>query len=345
MWPIMNTHKNTIGCSALLLILVICANSIILISFLTYFSEYNQSFSKNGHISQHAHQEVHQQTKPQELPDLFIYRRSRKSGSSSMLTALLEALVPLGYHGTYFSAGHETNYSLRSEFIKYENRRKLIILEHNVVTKSYHPNRKAVIADTVRDGYEQMTSLCRYTKAVSSCGKEMEECLRSKWAMNEIRFRWAGKEKEDHDTYIDLPLSSAHPALSTTILKTVYPTISFLDVQRFHVRKTRCPQDPKLQHIFHKLYGEMEKDIRMLRMRMLILAGYPYRIDEQYKHNISIADLLDYAENIEAGKYDVIKHNFKVNNGISKLQRGLLMTLKHWSRNNAGRLVLAQRRQ
>jgi len=59
----------------------------------------------------------------------------------------------------------------------WKKRRKLFIAKN--VTKLCHPHRSAVITDTVRVGYEQITSYCRYVKKVESCrDNAIIDCLR-----------------------------------------------------------------------------------------------------------------------------------------------------------------------
>lgn len=280
------------------------------------------------------------------FPDLFIYRRSRKSGSSSMLAALLDLLQPLGYHATYFNPGPETNHSLRFLFTSSSGPARVFVGEHNAVTRAYMPEKRAVIADTVRDGFEQITSLCRYTRGVTGCDDDMVQCMRSSWALKEMSFRWAGASEETEDNYIDLPLSSAHPSLSTAVLKIVYPDIKRVNVHKYHVRKTHCQKDKHLVQVYNSLYKKMDADVRKLKVRMLILAGYPY---QSVARNVSLDDMLDAAEKEEARKYagtDINAENGEeeVHNGISQQQRQLLMTLKKWVKDSAGKVRLANRR-
>lgn len=279
------------------------------------------------------------------LPELFIYRRSRKSGSSSMLAALLELLQPLGYEATYYNPGFETNHSLNFQFGKLSARR-VFVAEHNAVTRAFHPRRSAVIADTVRNGYEQLTSLCRYTRGVAGCGSDMRRCLESKWALSEINFKWAGESGENADNYIDLPLSAKHPSLSTSVLKIALPMIADrINVHKYHVRKTHCPRDDKLLAVYNKLYAQMDRDIEKLKVRMLILTGYPYELAVNAR-NVSVDDMLDAAEAQESKKYAIVlsEEDAQAHNGISQQQRQLLTTLKKWTKDSNGNAVLTNRR-
>lgn len=232
-------------------------------------------------------------------PRLFIFRRTKKTGSSSMLTALAEALNPLGYEGIYVPA-ETMNVHVRNEY-KRPNPRRLLISEHNRVTKAFHPTRSAVIADTVRDGYEQMTSFCRYVKKVPTCDDRLIECLRSKGALGQQTYRWAGREEEDEDTYIDLPLSSAHPALSTTVFRTVFPNAT-LDIQAYNVANSTCPESRELRSVYQSLYQSLDRQVLVLRRRLLVIAGYPPKVPKSHS-NYTTSDLLDAAEKMEREKY------------------------------------------
>lgn len=236
---------------------------------------------------------------PENMPKLFIFRRTKKTGSSSMLTSLAEALHPLGYQGVYVSS-ELMNVHVRNEY-KRPYPRRLLIAEHNRVTKAFHPTRSAVIADTVRDGYEQMTSFCRYVKDVPTCDKELIDCLRSGSALSQLKYRWAGQEEEDDDTYIDLPLSSAHPALSTTVFRTVFPN-STLDIQAYNVANSSCPEETEIRAVYRSLYKELDKQVDTLRKRLLVIAGYPPRVPKGCP-DCTTTQLLDAAELLERAKY------------------------------------------
>lgn len=232
-------------------------------------------------------------------PKLFIFRRTKKTGSSSMLSSLIEALSPLGYEGIYVRS-EVMNVHVRNEF-KRPHPRRLLVSEHNRVTKAFHPTRSAVIADTLRDGYEQMTSFCRYVRKVPTCDEQLIDCLRSNQALAQQTYRWAGNEEEDDDTYIDLPLSSAHPALSTTVFRTVFPNAT-LDTQSYNVANSTCPESRELRAVYRSLYKNLDRQVLTLRRRLLVIAGYPPRKPGSCS-KCTTSDLLDAAERIEKLKY------------------------------------------
>lgn len=281
------------------------------------------------------------------LPDLFIYRRTRKTGSSSMLTALLAELQPLGYTPLYLEQGEEMDAIVRNEWF-HPTSRRLFIAEHNHITRSYHPRRDAVvIADTVRDGYDQITSYCRYVQKVRKCsGEEMLECLRNENTTLENRYRWAGREMEDDDTYINLPLSSAHPALSTTVLRTVFPNVT-LEMSMFNVKRSACDRVEETEGVYRELYTELEEQVRRLRQRMLVLAGYPYKVDKRYGDSIGIEDMMKEANRLEAEKHemeDFKKYKVSRKRGYSESHHELIRTMKHWTKKD-GRLAIKSRRK
>lgn len=285
-----------------------------------------------------------------ELPELFIYRRTKKTGSSSMLTALLEHLLPMGYTPLYYGQGEEMDAVVRNEYlpthVNFTKRRRLLIAEHNHITRSYHPvPNSAVIADTVRDGYQQMTSYCRYVRKVKSCtGSEMLDCLRNPNTTLQNNYRWAGNEQEDEDTYIDLPLSSAHPALSTTILRRVFPNVT-LEISRFNVRSSSCSENEEVRRVYQELYEELEAQISRLRQRILILTGYPYKVDKAVQGRVSITDVMKEAEQLEREKYDELEGG-KISKvrGYSEAHHELMRMTKHWTL-KGGKLSIKSRRK
>lgn len=243
-----------------------------------------------------------------------------------MLTALLEALEPLGYRGMYVKA-EWMDIKVRNEF-RQPHPRRLLVSEHNRITRAYHPTRSAVIADTIRDGYEQMTSFCRYVKKVPNCDDQLIKCLRSKNTISQIKYRWAGNEEEDEDTYIDLPLSSAHPALSTTVFRTVFPN-AILRVQAYNVVNSSCPESEDLRATYRSLYRELDLQVLRLRRRMLVLAGYPPELPKGCS-KCKVTDLVDAAEKIERLKYGRIFDDILTDRKQSDSHKELSRELHRW---------------
>lgn len=262
-----------------------------------------------------------------------------------MLTALLEEIRPLGYEPLYYEQGEEMDAVVRNEWYRPTSRR-LFVAEHNHVTRAYHPRRDAVIADTVRDGYDQITSYCRYVQKVRKCdGDEMLACLRNENTTLEKTYRWAGREMEDDDTYINLPLSSAHPALSTTVLRTVFPNVT-LEVAMFNVKRSACARIESVEQVYNELYSALDEQVYMLRQRMLVLAGYPYKADKNYG-NIGIEDMMKEANRLEAEKHemeDFKEYKVSRKRGYSESHHELIRTMKHWTKKD-GQLAIKSRRK
>lgn len=278
------------------------------------------------------------------IPDLFVFRRTKKTGSTSMANALLDALMPLGYeplpHNFFESVA-----IVRNEYMR-PSPRRLLVIHYNKVTRADHPRRRVIIADTIRDGYQQLMSYCRHMRRFKKCDEKLIECLESTQTDRQLYYRWAGASNETPDTYIDLPLSSAHPALSTTILRTVFPDVN-LYVDKGNVRKTPCGDDHKqLREVYDRLFPELDAQVDMLRARMLQIAGYPtvtagISVTDN-ESNVKMTDLLNAADRIEQQKYakrSRRKEMFQKSAIIVKL----LSVPKVWTRNHRGRLVLTQR--
>ena len=235
------------------------------------------------------------------VPDVFIFRKSKKTGSTSGLEAILRCLIPEGYTPLY----NET--SVVGDIVRAEahkpSPRKLIVSNHNGISREHTGNRFTVIADTVKDGYQQITSFCRYMHGVEKCDSdEMRLCIRSSASRYQIRYRWTGREKEDSDTYIDLPLSVEHPALSATIFRRVFPHAT-LDIARNNVHGSSCEEIPSLRKIYDEHYPALDEQVLRLRKRILTLAGYP-----SVMTNFSVVQLLAAAERTEQAKYNLRGH-------------------------------------
>lgn len=236
---------------------------------------------------------------PSNGPEVIVFRRTRKTGSSSMLSELIREFTLLGYE-TLNEPPPEMKWRVRKEDIKIK-RGRLFVAEHNDITRADYHRGQVVIIDTVRDGYQQVTSFCRYLKKIRTCNKLIEECMESNASLVQNRYRWGGRPEEDDDTYIDLPISSAHMYLSTTVLRTIFPEITLRPLQ-INVMKSSCPENGSLRKIYRRLYGELDEQVNMLKKRMLVIAGYPFRLHAGTKIK-SLDELLDAADLAEKAKY------------------------------------------
>lgn len=278
-----------------------------------------------------------QRSDDENLPQIFLYRRTKKTGSSSMLAELVRALPPYNYIAVH-AGTHEMIWRTRFEMLK-PNPKNILILEHNKFTRSYFPGTHVVIADTIRDGFHQMTSFCRHVQRVRSCGEEMEECLQSEESRRQVYYRWGGKEEEDPDTYIDLPLSSAHPALSTAIMRKVFPGIEIF-ASNYNAKNTSCPETTNLRKLYDKLYSALDEQIVMLKERMVKVAGYPLEV---YKRaNMSADAMLSFLEAQESQKWSHNIDRLRASGpdaNVSKVHQSLLKP-KHWIRVNQSTITL-----
>lgn len=276
------------------------------------------------------------------LPLFFIYRRTKKTGSSSMLSALLNELVPLGYQPLYY---HTMDMATIARMVASSFRpQRVFIAQHNSVTREDTWNRPTVIADTVRDGYLQMTSYCRHVRSVQTCDEQMVKCLKSKNALEQKNYRWAGRDQEDKETYIDAPLSSEHPALSTTMLRNFYPNVT-LRIHEYNVKNSSCAEIPAIRAVYDELYSSIDEQVEMLWKRLLVLTGYPVRGDSEEGRDITVMDMLDAAERMEQTKYDFgISENRKFSSAKSDNHGQLTQTVLVWARDDSGRPTLRHKR-
>lgn len=286
------------------------------------------------------------------LPDLFIFRRTRKTGSSSMVNALLSSLTPLGYvalkHGE-----NDVDTIVRNEFIKpIWMQRKLFVVHHNQVTKLSHPSpHKVIIADSIRDGFTTITSYCRQKQRVPTClSSDLLPCLQSNDTLRQNFYRYAGYDEEADHNYIDLPVSAAHPALSTTVLRTIFPTAKPLKVDMYNVHGSACRRDEvdaDVVRVYDELYELFEAGVERLRKRMLGVAGYPFVYDSkgEGKRGIALSEMIDEAERMEKEKYGDEFVVGEVVSGKPVEVLDLLKAEKIWQRNTRGRLVQVPKRK
>lgn len=241
-------------------------------------------------------------TEADQLPRLVIYRRTQKTGSTSMATALLRALGPLGYVPIRKS---QDGYARLFSNLHNPSGRPVFIFGHNSFTRNLTSHTHVIILDTIRNGYEQMTSYCRYRRKRKSCDRQVADCLANdRSALSQRFYRWANRESEDVETFIDIPLSSEHPALSTTALRTVFPD-AVLHVDHFRDVNSACPEVAEIRRVYDEHYQELEDQVETLSIRLLTLAGYPYRFVRGNSQSMSIAQMLNLAESMEKHKYDL----------------------------------------
>lgn len=254
-----------------------------------------------------------------------------------MLEELIHVSAPLGYVSV-FEGGPKAKEVVRGEGLVASPRR-MLVTEHNPVTRDDAPGRKSLIIDTVLDGYKQITSFCRFVVKIEKCDDQMKECLKSNAALAQQFYRWAGRSKEDAATFIDMPLSSAHPALSTTVLRLVFPN-AILDIKKRNSAGSSCPEDPELRRIYLQNYRELENQIEKLRTRFLILSGYPAAT----KGNVTLEEMMDKAEELERKRYweeSKIKfEDYERTSEVAKEHLALKRGKPNWQRLPNGNIIL-----
>lgn len=272
------------------------------------------------------------------LPDVVIYRRTKKTGSSSMLEELLHATAPLRYV-PLAEGGTKAKEVVRGEGLLASPRR-LLVAEHNAVTRDDAPWGTALIIDTIVDGYRQVTAFCRFVVKVERCDAELAKCLRSPFALGQRFYRWAGHESEDASTYIDMPLSSAHPALSTTVLRKVFPNAT-LDIKRRNSAGSSCAEDSALRRVYDEHYKELESQVERLRMRFLMLSGYPTLTKSG---DVSLEEMMDKAEELERKRYlresGLNFEDYESTSEVSKEHLALKRGKPNWARTPDGKIEL-----
>lgn len=232
------------------------------------------------------------------LPEVIIYRRTKKTAISSMLEGLLKETTQHGYVSLYHS-GPRMKEVVRAESLA-PHPRRLFVAGHNAFTRDETAGRKTVIIDTVMDGYRQVTSYCRFVKKVrvKHCDEQLIKCLEGP-ALSQRNYYWAGKRHEDTSTFIDMPLNSEHPALSTTAFRRVFET-AVLNVRKRNSAGSACPEDSKIRSVYNKRFKRLDRQINKLRVRLLALAGYPAHSKDG---NVTITEMMNSADELERRRY------------------------------------------
>lgn len=248
--------------------------------------------------------EARQATSAEPLPRLLIYRRSHKTGSTSMAAALLEIVEPLGYVGIQLASSEAGTTRLFTN-LHIPRGRPVFLFSHNAVTRDVTTRPDVVIMDTFRDGYEQITSFCRAKRRVASCDEALANCVANdSVTLRHLYYRWAGREEEDDDTFIDVPLSSQYPALSTTALRTVFPH-AVLHIDHYRKKNSTCPEVPSLRAIYQQRFAALDQQVDKLSRRLLIIAGYPHEVVNGEQNTLTLSEMLDMAEDMERLKYNL----------------------------------------
>lgn len=296
--------------SSLVIILLIATFSLLQIH-LTLFTKYQiglvvkelGNFYRQENITSNIQLPSKVYTMKTSFPDVVIYRRTQKTGSCSMVRPLRQNLRTYKYINVFLDSSEARLFSRAASVSNAQQR--FFVSSHNNLDRSDFRRKSVIILDTFRDGYKQITSYCRHIQNVKSCDINLKNCLLNSSTLNINKYRWAGREQEDDNTYIDIPLSSAHPHLSTKALRTVFPNVSLNLGKRLNVQNTTCPEIPSLRSIYNKHYSKLEDQIIDLKKRFLIVTGYPYKFNGSESDTL-LDDLLNSAERIETENYRLV---------------------------------------
>lgn len=223
-----------------------------------------------------------------------------------MAAALLEVLEPLGYIPIQLASSEIGITHLYSN-LHNPRGQPVFLFSHNSYTRhiSNHNHHQIIIMDTFRDGYQQITSFCRAKRRVADCNEQLADCLQNdQIAFRHLYYRWAGRTEEDEETFIDVPLSTKHAALSTTALRTIFPD-AVLKIDHFRKKNSTCPENEQLRRIYRERFEKLDEQVDKLSRRLLILTGYPHQLADGEKSNLTLSQMLDVAENLERRKYDL----------------------------------------
>lgn len=253
-----------------------------------------------------------------------------------MLDALLKILEPYGYTSLYHYNPERMDAIVRTQMNSAGGR--LFIAQHNRVTRLHAPGKRVVIADTFLDGYKQITSFCRYVRKVETCDGRMVQCMKGRFALAQNEYRWAGREGESWDVYIDMPLSSEYPALSTSVVRNTFPG-AHLDIKQYNVANSSCPELKGLRDVYTRYYAKLEKQISRLRYRMLYLTGYSSVAAPG--ENVNVVEMLEAAEILEQEKYGVGSGKGEADASYSERHRQLIENVPKWQKID-GKVILGK---
>lgn len=252
-----------------------------------------------------------------ESPVLSILRRSFSAEADRVAHALKVSLAGAGFSELDKPAGMTTLDVLNSQYRRNISIRTLVLTPNSLV-RSAHPSRRAVLLSPLSDGIVDVVSHCRrqvqHTRkdehSLPACDDvDVMRCVGTSEAVSEIEHaRWAHREREDADTYVDIPLSPRHPKVSTLALRSVFPEALPLIFNLPIPDNTSTAGDDcdaftdVLFEAYSKPMRPLEQQIDYLRQRLLVIAGFPIDIDKRIKTlpnvHISPSDLLDAAERI-----------------------------------------------
>lgn len=248
-----------------------------------------------------------------EAPVLSVLRRSFSAEADRVAHALKVSLAGAGFVELEKPTGVTTVDALNTQF-RYNISTKTLVSTPNSLVRSVHPARRAILLSPVSDGIVDVVSHCRRKvqhardsrSSFPACDDpDVVQCVGTVEAVSEIeRARWAHREHEDDDTYINIPLSPRHPKVSTLALRSVFKDALPLIFDHPTSDNESSSDDncdafaDTLLDAYSKSMQPLEQQIDDLRQRLLIIAGFPVDVDKRIDIPISPSDLLDAAEGI-----------------------------------------------
>lgn len=251
-----------------------------------------------------------------EVPVLSILRRSFSAEADRISHALQVSLAGAGFVELEKPNGMTTADALSNRF-RYNMSAKTLVSTPNSLLRTAHPSGRAILLSPLSDGIVDVASHCRRQVQRSRNDKhsflacddpDVIRCVGTSEAVSEIeRARWAHREYEDEETYINIPLSPRHPKVSTLALRSVFPDALPLVFDHPVLDNGSVGDDCEifddtLFEAYSKSMRPLEQQIDTLRQRLLIIAGFPVDVDKRIKDvpNAPVAPshLLDAAERI-----------------------------------------------
>lgn len=248
------------------------------------------------------------------LPQLIIFRQTTRAPRMIMkIVSFFEShrYKTVGVSGV--ETGTEVDALTRNEFIRPFPRHLFTTGGH--VTKTYHPERNTL------------------TIALFSHGAN-ENCSMS------IKNAWLATKNEDDDSYIDLPLSPRHPAISTTAFRTLFPSRRDA-LFKFQQEMVICDNFSSTEIRKRDYYTEV-KGRSTLMERLLVITGYPFVANRSHTGApISLMEMLDAAEELERIKIGWSANNTDETGGIN-IHEETPVIARQWTIGTDGALGINQ---
>lgn len=253
-------------------------------------------------------------------PPLVIYRHTSSRRSARILRGLSSTLQYVGYTTVHVGADvTDEHIAARfrkppSSYLSNTPEPKLLVVSQHRLTRRAHPERRAVIAAGIVTSLTDLLSYCVSTlpHAPIDCEDEvLSSCVRDASKSEDIvSNRYGPNTTHNADDYVDMPLASSHPVLSTAVLRLVFPEAPLMqfrgEIPLGELSDVaEIPECTKPQR--EKLSDDMESatdvlvNMRVAMIRQfLIMAGYP--CVSKGKPEVTLEAMLDTAEEMHIGK-------------------------------------------